>query len=339
MSESAGRPLTVAVVGATGSVGRDLVSTLDRSSLPIDGWRLIATRGTRTPRMEVGDADLPVHALPADSGGSPLWEGVDLAVLACPPEVARAHAPALLERDVPVVDLSGGLADRAPIAVPAAGATGLDGFGDARAIVSPSPGAVLLATLLHPLRELGATAARGTLLLSAGHAGRDGVEELSGQVVSLFNQGEPPRKVFPTGLAFDLLPQAGPATDGWLEVERRVAAEVEAVLSPPAPALALTSIVAPTFTGVSVALHVDFGHAPPMEAIRQVFGVMPTLQLADPAPGPRRLAGKPRAVVGRLRLDPSGEGLHLWASADNLRFGASGNALAIALGLYREGWL
>lgn len=336
---TAPRSLTVAVIGATGAVGQDLVATLARSSLPIGDWRLIATRGTRMPRMEVGDADLPVHALPAESGGSALWEGVDLAFFCVPPEVTAAHAPVLRDRDVPVIDLSGALSNVAPLAVPAMGVDGLGDFADAGAIVSPSPAAVLLATVLHPMRALGATGAHGTLLLSAGLAGRDGVDELSRQVVAMFNQGEAPRKVFPTGLAFDLLPQAGQAEAGWTEAERRALSETTALLGPTPFPLGVTAAVVPTFSGVSASLFVRFDITPDLDTVRQIIDAVPTLQHADPVPGTRRLTGRARAVVGRLRRDPSGQGLHLWASADNLRFGASSNALAIALGLWRDGRL
>jgi len=336
---TAPRSLTVAVVGATGAVGQDLVATLARSSLPIGDWRLIATLGTRTPRMDVGEADHPVHALPAESGGSALWEGVDLAFLCVPPEVAAVHAPVLRDRDVPVVDMSGALAGEAPLAVPAMGVDGLGDFADAGAIVSPSPASVLLATVLHPLKALGATGARGTLMLSAGLAGRDGVDELSRQVVAMFNQGEAPRKVFPTGLAFDLLPQAGKAESGWTEAERRALAETTALLGPPRFPLGLTAVVVPTFSGVSASLFVSFDITPELDTVRQLIEAVPTLQHAEPVPGTRRLAGRPRAVVGRLRRDPAGQGLHLYAAADNLRFGASSNALAIALGMWRDGRL
>lgn len=336
---TAPRSITVAVVGATGSVGRDLIATLSRSSLPIGEWRLVATRGTRSPRMEVAGEDLPVHALPADSAGSALWEGVDLAFLCVPPEVAEAHAGVLQDRDVPVVDLSGALGGKAPLAVPAAGLDGLGDFADAGAIVSPSPAAVLLTTVLHPLRALGATGAFGTLLLSAGLAGRDGVEELSQQVVSMFNQSEAPRKVFPTGLAFDVLPQVGSTEDGWTATERRAIAETATLLGPPRFPLGVTAAVVPTFSGVAASLFVSFDVTPDLESVSRIIEAVPTLQLADPAPGTRRLTGRARAVVGRLRRDPSGQGLHLWAAADNLRFGASSNALAIALGLWRDGRL
>ena len=336
---TAPRPLTVAVVGATGAVGQDLIATLSRSSLPVQEWRLVATRGTRTPRMDVQGADLPVHALPADSSGSSLWEGVDLAFFCVPPEVTSAHAAVLRERDVPVVDLSGALAAEAPLAVPAAGLDGLADFADAGAIVSPSPAAVLLTTVLHPLRALGATGAVGTLLLSAGLAGRDGVEELSQQVVSMFNHSEAPRKVFPTGLAFDVLPQAGASEDGWTAVERRAIAETATLLGPPRFPLGVTAAVVPTFSGVAASLFVSFDVTPDLETVGQIIEAVPTLQLADPTPGTRRLAGRARAVVGRLRRDPGGQGLHLWAAADNLRFGASSNALAIALALWRDGRL
>ncbi len=339
---SAHRGLTVAVVGATGAVGQDLLSALSQSPLPITAWRLFASRAMRSGTTEVDGAQLKVHVLPDDPAESPLFDDVDLVLLAAPAEVNARIGPALAEAGMAVIDVGGALAAQAPIVVAAVDPSPLARFAEVRIVSSPSPAAVLVATVLAPLLPLGCERARGTILLSAGVAGRDGVEELSGQVVALFNQGEPPRKVFPSGLAFDLLAQVGEAAsadDGWSAAERRLSAEVAAVLGLQPQALALSLCAVPLFTGLAASLNLDFPGGVDLPDVRATLGEVGNIRLGDPVPGPRRLAGKAAVYVGRLRADPMGDGLHLWAAADNLRFGASANAVALALALHRTGML
>ncbi|MCK6507009.1 hypothetical protein L6R53_27155 [Myxococcota bacterium] len=340
------RPLTIAVIGATGAVGGDLLAALHRSALPVGELRLFASPASAGRTIEVEGRDHRVLALPTDLSGGAL-DGVDLALLATAAEVARRVGPALAEQGVMVVDIGGALADRAPLVVPALGLSALPEAARARLVCSPSAPAVLVSTLLGGLRELAPLSVRGTVLLSAGAAGRAGVEELSGQVVAMFNQKEPPRRVFHAGLAFDLhgvvgQPLAashGPELAGWTDAERRVADEVAVLAELPASRVALGLVLAPTFSGVSAALQIELEHEASLDEVRQRLEDGRTVRLGDPVPGPRRAVGRASAFVGRLRLDPAGGGLHLWAVADNLRFGATGNALAIATALWRDGLL
>jgi aspartate-semialdehyde dehydrogenase len=212
-------------------------------------------------------------------------------------------------------------------------------FPDTRVMCSPSAPAVILSTLLHPLSVRGVTAVRGTVMLSASSAGKAGAEELSSQVVSLFNGKTPPRTIFTSGLAFDVMSQMGDVIDGWTTVERRVAVEVADVLGWK-PEQALVSVVlAPMFAGVAGDLVLEFDHALDMDAVKAVIDETPGVRVGDPVPGPRRVAGDASIYVGRIRVDPDPHRLHLWFSADNLRVGASANALAIANALWSEGYL
>ncbi len=333
--------MVVAVVGASGSVGQDLVSLLGRGVLPVGELRLFGGPTRRVASLEVDGRPVPVTPLPADPAESPLFEDVDLAFFATPPEVTRAAAPALAERGVAVIDIGGALADRAPVLVPAVGPGDLDRFTETRMASSPSAPALVLATVLGPLLGLGVAACRGTVLVSAGLAGRAGVEELSSQVVALFNGQTPPRAVFPTGLAFDLVGQlgGGAAESGWTETELRVAAEVAAATGLAGRRLAVGLAMVPLFGGLAAALHLDFEGPVELEAVRAALDAGERLRLGDPVPGPRRLVGKADVYVGRLREDPLGEGVHLWAAADNLRAGASANAVGIAALLLDEGRL
>jgi len=217
---------------------------------------------------------------------------------------------------------------------------GIEAFRETRIACSPSAPSVALATLLDPLLGLGATGCRATVLLSAGLAGRDGIEELSAQVTALFNGRTPPRKVFTSGLAFDLVAQAGPLLeDGSSSVERRVIIEVATLLRLDPSGLAVTTCLVPLFAGLALSAFVSFDDPPDAEEVRRALEQADTVHVGDPPPGPRRLAGRQDLYVGRIRSDPAGQGVHLWATADNLRFGASANALGIALLLERQGYL
>jgi aspartate-semialdehyde dehydrogenase len=339
-SPTQGEPsYTVAVLGATGAVGQDLLRALGRSGLSIGELRLMAGPGSRGTSVEVDDKAHRVHALPAEPESSTLFEGVQIAFLCLPPDVARAQARSLADRGILVIDLSGVSAGEAPITL--AGVSELPSeIPDAgRLLVAPSAPAAVLATVLGALRGLGVSGCRGTILQSAGAAGKAGVEELSQQVVALFNQGEPPRKVFPGGLAFDLIGQSGSLIEGWTSGERRIAEEVALLTGLPATEIGLTLITVPLFAGLSVSIHVRFDEEVGLDDVLAALGDSPSLRVGDPVPGPRRVVGKGAVHVGRVRLDPAGDGIHLWAVADNLRFGASASAIGLALAAIEAGWL
>ena len=333
--------ICVAVIGATGAVGRDLLDALPGSPLEVGEYRLLASATTKDDLVEVDGQSIRVHPLPDDLTTSPLLEGVELVFVAAPPEVSRAVIPQLAELGVATIEIGGAAADIAPLIVPALnGELLLEGFQETRVVSSPSAPAVALAALLAPLVRLGATACRGTVLLSAGLAGQAGVKELSQQVISLFNGGTPERVVFPAGLAFDLGAVVGEVgEDGWSSAEQRLAAEVSRLVPLSPEGVALTAVMVPLFVGIGLSLQVELDPLPPLEEVTHALGEAPLLRLGDPVPGPRRLAGRPHVYVGRVRADPRGQGVHLWATLDNLRAGASRNAIAIARFLQDEGLL
>lgn len=344
MSDSAApKGLTIAVVGATGAVGGDLLATLHRSALPVGDLRLLAGPASAGRTLEVAERTHRVQAMTADPSELPALEGVDLVFLAVPPDVARTLGPAIAETGSMVIEIGGALADRAPLVVPAVGMHALADASRARLVCSPSAPAVVLSTVLAALRDLSPITVRGTCLLSAGAAGVAGVEELSGQVVSMFNHKEPPRRVFPSGLAFDLHTAVGPTgaatQDGWTESERRVASEVSVLTELPPSRVAVALAVAPIFSGVAASLYIELEHEAPLAELQSRLAEGRTVRMSEPLPGPRRLVGRSGLFVGRVRADPAGAGVHLWAVADNLRFAATGNAIAIATALWRDGLL
>jgi aspartate-semialdehyde dehydrogenase len=331
--------LQIAVVGATGAVGQDLLEALSASDLPLGGIRPIASRTTRRLEVEIRGRNQRVLLMPESLADSPHIEGVDLVIFATPPEVTRQHAPAIAEEGIATIDIGGSLPGLAPLCVPAVSDEALEIFSQTRLISSPSAPAVALASVMGPLMTLGADAVRGTVMLSASAAGRAGIDELGKQVLALYSSGEPPRAVFPSGLAFDLISQVGELQEGWTSTERRIALEVAAITGLAPQSIGLTVAMVPLFAGAALSVFVQIDPLPREEELLHFLSDSDALRIGDPVPGPRRLVGRPTIHVGRLRPDPLGAGVHLWAAMDNIRAGAVENTLQIARLLWREGML
>jgi aspartate-semialdehyde dehydrogenase len=334
-----GDGLTVAVVGATGAVGRDLLEAMGQSRLPVSSLRLFASVATTGETIELEGRKHRVWSLLGSDRVPEQFEGMDLVFLALPPKVARDYGRAIADYDITVIDIGANLADVAPMCIPALDTGALDSISEGRIVCSPSAPAVLVSATLFPLIRMGAVACTGTVLLSAGAAGKKGLEELSGQVIALFNQKDPPREIFPAGLAFDLHTQLGEVEDGWTGPERRVSTELSVLTGLAPERFTLTLAMAPMFAGVMASLRVQFDHSPDLVAVRAALQAQPMVVVGDPLPGARRVAGESEIFIGRLRNDPLDDAVHLWAVCDNLRCGASVNALAIATTLWSNGYL
>lgn len=330
-SEDVQHGLHIAIVGATGSAGSDLVQSLDRSSLPVGTLTLIGGPSGRRRSVELDERIVSVTPSPGGEELVELVEDADLVICACPPEVTRSIAPGIVDAGPALLDLGGALLGQGAFGVGLAGGIDEERFRESRILSTPGPAGVLLASVLAPLAALGLKSASGTVLQSAGVDGREGVEELSSQVVALFNHSDPRRSVYPEGLAFDLHAQVGTRTPetGWTASERRLALELGAALRRAPADFGMTVARVPMFTGIAASLQVRFHQPRTAEQVGPLLAQIPFLRLEDPVLGPRHLDASPVAHVGRLRDDPRGDGVHLWAAADNLRFGASTNTLAL----------
>jgi len=336
--------LNIGVMGATGAVGREIVNLLaERETLTLGEVHFVASAACTTDRVEFRDRHIRV--LDPDSDA---FAADDVLFVAVPRKVARTLVPRLRKARMPVIDVTGVAIATAgvPRVVSWLNRDALRVFPDTRAAACPGPAVVALATLLGPLRAQGGRIrVRGTLLHAASTRGRAGVEELSGQVVALFNSRTPPRKVFPSGLAFDVLPSLGPAQeDGWSIAEDDVAEELAAFLDADPTDFSLTSLVAPWFTGLGLSLHVVPEHPLDLAAVESALAGAPGVKLdastsPDAMPHVSQTREDTLLHVGRLRADRRDEGFHVWAVADEIRFGVAANAVGILEHLLADGLL
>lgn len=319
-----GTDLRVAVAGATGALGGEIIKVLDQVS-----WRPatlvpLARATTSVTHVDYGDERVAVDDLSDES-----LDGVDALFLALPPSAARSIGESAIRQGIATIDCSGAFADEAsiPLVVPWINPEVLMDLPQG-AVATPDPSATLIASALGPLRRAGLDGpAQAVVLVPASREGKNGIEELSRQVVALFNSGNPPRKVFPNGLAFDTLPAVGILhDDGWTSLERIVATQVARVAGGTSP-LDVTLVGVPVFSGLSAHVSIQLPRATTPDLVLRILadgGIqVPESGGVRYLPRPRRVEGRPFAHVGRVRTSVDGKTLHLWLSMDNLRTAAT----------------
>jgi len=318
---------TVAVIGATGALGSELLQALEERGFPLSRLVPVATERSLGREVELGGQPWPVESGDADLAG------VDLVFLCAPPDVSLEHARRALLARVPCIDGSGALLEQPDVAVRVADRLGGDEPIEQPLVASPTGLALAWSAVLGPLGEAaGLERVMGTALEAAsGVAGRAGVDALSGQSIALFTQQEPPD---PGGdpVAFACIPAIGePDAEGRTPSERILAATLERLLGRPVP-LAVTAVRVPSFHGSGAVLAVETQRPLDPEGARVVLEKAPGVELwPDPAgPSTRAAVGLDAVLVGRLRRDPTRErGLQLWIAFDGLRLAAT-NAVKLA---------
>jgi aspartate-semialdehyde dehydrogenase len=326
--------LRVGVVGATGSLGSEVVAVLAERAFPVGELVPIASDRSLGREVEFGAESRPVQT---DVGS---LEGLDLVFLCAPPEVSLAYARLALEAQVPCIDLSGALVDQEDVALLAADLLAPDAELTQPLVAGPTGLALAFALVLAPLAAAaGVRRVVATTLEAASVGGRGGVDALSDQSIALFNLQEPSGGEG-TPVAFDCLPAIGPTDEhGRTRHERVMGRVLERLLGRAVP-LALTAVRVPTFSGDGAALLVETERPLGPEAAHAVLEKAPSVRLWPEAGGPstRTAVGREAVLVGRVRPDPAGErGLQLWLAVDGLRLAAvNGVRLAEARPLRRS---
>ncbi|MGH7894312.1 MAG: aspartate-semialdehyde dehydrogenase [Candidatus Binatia bacterium] len=339
-----GREYSVAIVGATGAVGSELVKTLEARAFPVGELRLFASERTAGELIAFGGGETRVERLDAEG-----FHGVEVAFFCAGGAVSAEYAPIAVDAGAVVIDKSSHFRQDAlvPLVVPEVNAADIHERGRG-IIASPNCTTIPIVVALKPIADaagLGRIVAASYQAVSG--AGKRGVEALSRETVNVLNMrdaaGEGEESVFPRRIAFNCFPQVDAfLEDGSTKEEAKVIAETRKVLHHDDLPIAVTCVRIPTFYGHAVALTVETeGKLDAVDA-RQLLREAPGVLLCEAGgalvyPTPADVGGTDAVYVGRVRDDPSHpRGLQLWVAADNVRKGAALNAVQIAEIVIRE---
>jgi len=336
--------ITLAVVGATGTVGRTVLEVLDDLDVPLRALRPFASPRSAGTTLSFRGDDVRVEGLREGA-----FRGCDVAIFCAGPDVAREWAPRAWAEGCAVVDDSPAFRGEAdvPLVVPEVNADALAGLRARGIVANPSSNVTALALALAPLRAVaGLRRVVVATYQSVSGAGQRGVEELEKQARDLLNLREPdPAARFPHRIAFNVIPQVGAfAEGGATEEEEKLGRDTRKVLGDPDLRVAATAVRVPVFFGHSLAVNVEARGPLSADAAREALRKAPGVKLVDdPAervyPMPMLVAHDDGVLAGRVRADPSVEhGVSLFLSIENTRKGAATNAVQIAR-LLAEGHL
>lgn len=332
----------VAVVGATGLAGQEFVNVLHQRSFPLDIIRLYATDHSTGRKLLVGKQKLPVAELDSDS-----FEDTDFAFFAAGNDVSRHFVPVAVRAGALAIDSSTvfRMAPGVPLVVPEINPEDIKGHKGT--IATPDCSTTLMAVSLYPLHRINPIkrVVMATYQSVSG-MGLPAIEELRTQARQVLDGKATVPHVFPHQIAFNVLPEIDVFLDnGYTKEEWKIAEEARKIMHASAMAVSATCVRVPVLIGHCQALHVEFSQTmSPDDAVRILSQAPGIKVLDDPAislyPQPWPAAGTDEVFVGRIRRDMSHpNGLALWAVTDNVRKGASLNAVQIAEEIIRRGWL
>jgi aspartate-semialdehyde dehydrogenase len=337
------RPLTVAVVGATGLVGQTMTQLLLEREFPVGELRPLASRADgRT--VDFGGRPIAVReATPA------AFDGVDIALFSAGGDVSRVLAPEAAARGALVIDNSGQwrMDPQVPLVVPEVNPD--DAAAHNGIIANPNCSTMQLVPLLMALRDsVGLERVIVDTYQSVSGTGADAVAELESQIRA-HAEGRPPQaSVYPHPIAFNALPEIDTFLDnGYSKEEQKVINESRKILHLPELRVSCTAVRVPVFFAHSEAVHVETREPVTPARARELFAAVPGVVVEDDPVAHRyplatNAAGRDEVFVGRIRADASrddGRGLAFWVVSDNLRKGAATNAVQIAELVMRRGWL
>lgn len=333
----------VGIYGATGQVGTVMRAILEQRRFPHSGLRLFASSrsaGREIDGITVEDVATADHS------------GVDVALFSMGADASKEYGETVARAGAIVIDNSKAwrMDPACPLVVPEVNAHELDRIPKG-IVANPNCTTMVCMPVLAPLHaEAGLRRVVASTYQAASGAGLAGTAELDEQFQALGDKaaalaldGEaltfPPAKVFPGPLAFNVIPHAGGFDGDETTEELKFRDESRKILGIADLAVSVTCVRVPVFTGHSLALNLTFERAVTAERAVELLRTAPGVELTD-VPTPLRSAGGDTCLVGRVRpdySDPSGRGLTLFVSGDNLRKGAALNAVQIAEALLDRG--
>jgi aspartate-semialdehyde dehydrogenase len=324
----------VAVVGATGNVGREMLAILAERAFPADEVIALASRRSQGTEVSFGERTLKVKAIEHYD-----FSDIDICLMSAGSAASKEWSPKIAASGAVVIDNSSCWRYDAdvPLIVPEVNADAVVNFRKKGIIANPNCSTAQLVVALKPLHDK-ATITRVVVSTyqSVSGAGKDAMDELFAQTKSVFTLDEIAAKKFPKRIAFNVIPHIDVfLDDGFTREEWKMVAETKKILDPKIKVVA-TCVRVPVFVGHSEAVNIEFANPITADEARELLRNAPGCLVIDKREAggyatPYEAAGEDATYVSRIREDPTVDnGLVLWCVSDNLRKGAALNAIQIA---------
>lgn len=323
----------VAVVGATGAVGAEMIQVLEERKFPVETLHPLASSRSAGGTVSFRGSDVTVQELTKDS-----FAGIDIALFSAGSDVSKEYAPIAAKAGAVVIDNSAAwrMDKDVPLVVPEVNPHDLAKHKGI--IANPNCSTIQMVVALKPLHdEARIQRIVVTTFQSVSGTGKEAMEELMEESKALLSFGQPEPKVYPYQIAFNCLPHIDEfLPTGYTKEEMKMLHETRKIMGDATIRVTATTVRVPVYIGHSEAVNIETERKLTANEARAILSTAPGVQLYDdPAhalyPMPLIAAGQDDVYVGRIREDESiPNGLNLWVVADNLRKGAALNAVQIA---------
>ncbi len=335
------KAFNVAVVGATGAVGNEMVKILEERNFPVAKLLLLASERSLGKSLEYKGQSLPVEVLKEDS-----FTDVRIGLFSAGGNVSEKYAPLAARAGCVVVDNTSAfrMAPDIPLVVPEVNPEAIAQYKQRGIIANPNCSTVQMVVALKPIHD----AVRiKRIVVSTYQAvsgtGKKAIEELSNQTRALLGMREPAVKVYPHRIAFNCLPQIDVFLDnGYTKEEMKMVNETKKIMKDDSIAVTATTVRVPVFYAHSESINIETEKKITAAEVRELLAKAPGVKIVD---DPKNLVyplaidavGRDETFVGRIREDESiTYGINMWVVSDNLRKGAALNAVQIAEILVRD---
>jgi aspartate-semialdehyde dehydrogenase len=331
----------VAVAGATGAVGNEMLQILEEQEFPVASLKLLASSRSAGKTLDFRGKSLPVEELREDS-----FEGVDIALFSAGAAASRQFAPAAAESGCVVIDNSSGwrMDPEVPLVVPEVNPHAIADYRNKGIIANPNCSTIQMVVVLKPIYDAaGIERVVVSTYQAVSGTGKNAMKELTEQTKNLLTFQAVTAKVYPHRIAFNCFPHIGGFLEnGYTEEEMKMVHETHKIMEAPNIRISATTVRIPVFYGHSEAVNIQTERKLSAKEARVLLFQAPGIRVMDNPderiyPMPSEAAGINDTLVGRIREDISIEnGLDLWIVADNIRKGAALNTVQIAELLIKE---
>jgi aspartate-semialdehyde dehydrogenase len=333
----------IAIAGATGNVGREMLNILAERAFPVSEVVALASQRSIGQEVSFGDRTLKVKALEHYD-----FRGTDICLMSAGGEVSRQWSPKIGQQGCVVIDNSSAWRydSDVPLIVPEVNPEAVHGFTKKNIIANPNCSTAQLVVALKPLHDrFVVKRVVVSTYQSVSGAGKDGMDELMNQTRAIFSVKQPETNKFTKRIAFNVIPHIDVfMEDGYTKEEWKMMAETKKILDPKIK-LTATCVRVPVFVGHSESVNIECAKPVSVEEATAVLRAAPGIQIIDKRENggymtPHEAAGEDDTYISRIREDITVEnGLAFWCVSDNLRKGAALNAIQIAELMVAKGLL